>query len=353
MAVERAQVSSVSLARRLSADSHQLRKPQTYAGMALQSLLRDKVTLVALGFVLVLSLLVLFAQPLSMALVGVGPNDTNPNNAFAPPYIWPYIKWQLGIDPTSAALELGKSGGITHWLGTDQLGRDQLVRLLHGGRVSLSVALMAASISLVMGVAVGTVAGYFGGVVDDLVMWCINTVISIPTIYLLIIVTALFKPSPATLTLFLGFLGWFGTARFMRGNVFKVKELDYTLAARATGATNLRIMTQHVIPNSIAVIIVITAIDVGTLILTESALSFLGLGIQPPTATWGSMLNRASNFVFLRDPVTHELPALHLLFAPGLLITFTVLAFYLIGDGLRDALDPMLKNRGGALPKRK
>jgi peptide/nickel transport system permease protein len=155
-----------------------------------------------------------------------------------------------------------------------------------------------------------------------------------------------------TLTLFLGFLGWFSTARFMRGNVFKVKELDYTLAARATGATNRRIMFQHIVPNSIAVIIVITAIDIGSLILTESALSFLGLGIQPPTATWGSMLNRASSFVFLRDPQTQELQALHLLFAPGLLITCTVLAFYLIGDGLRDALDPMLKNRGGALSKR-
>jgi peptide/nickel transport system permease protein len=351
MAVERAQASSIALPAQLSAEVHPLRKPQTYASIALQTLLRDKVTLVALGFILVLALLVAFAGPISAALVGVGPNDTNPNNAFAPPYIWPYIKWQLGIDPTSAAIELGKSGGITHWLGTDQLGRDQLARLLYGGRVSLSVALMAAAISLIMGVAVGTVAGYFGSTVDDVVMWIINTIVSIPTIYLLIIVTALFKPSPVTLTLFLGLLGWFGTARFMRGNVFKVKALDYVLAARAIGAPNTRIMFQHVVPNSIPVIIIITALDVGALILTESALSFLGLGIQPPTATWGSMLNRASNFVFLRDPETLELEALHLLIAPGLLITLTVLAFFLIGDGLRDALDPMLKNKGNVRGK--
>jgi peptide/nickel transport system permease protein len=351
MAVERAQASSIALPTQLSNDVHQSRKPQTYASIALQTLLHDKVTLVALGFILVLGLLVAFAGPLSAALVGVGPNDTNPDNSFAPPYIWPYLKWRLGIDPTSAAIELGKSGGITHWLGTDQLGRDQLTRLLYGGRVSLSIALIAAAIALLLGVAVGTVAGYFGGAVDDTVMWMINTIVSIPTIYLLIIVTALFKPNPVTLTLFLGFLGWFGTARFMRGNVFKVKALDYVLAARATGATSGRIMFQHVVPNSIPVIIIITALDVGALILTESALSFLGLGIQPPTATWGSMLNRASNFVFLRDPVTLELQALHLLIAPGLLITLTVLAFFLIGDGLRDALDPMLKNKGSVRSK--
>ncbi len=351
MAVQRGQASSTSVPARLSIEVKQQHKPQTYASIALHSLLRDRLTLAALGFILLLSLAVLFAGPLSASLIGVGPNDTNPTNSFAAPYLWPYIKWQLGIDPTSAALALGKSGGITHWLGTDQLGRDQLTRLLYGGRISLTIALVAAAISLVMGVAVGTAAGYFAGAVDDIVMWFINTIISIPTIYLLIIITALFKPSPVTLTLFLGFLGWLGTARFTRGNVFKVKELEYALAARTIGATHLRIMVQHIIPNSIPVIIVITAVEVGTLILTESALSFLGLGIQPPTATWGSMLNRASNFVFLRDPVTLELQALHLLIAPGLLITLTVLAFYLIGDGLRDALDPMLKNKDSGYSK--
>ncbi len=321
------------------------RPPQTFSSMALQSLRRDKLTLVAIGFILLLGGLALVAAPLTAALVGVGPNVTNTDNTFQKPYVWPYLQWRLGLDALTAPVMLGKSGGVTHWLGTDQLGRDQLARLLYGGRVSLAVALSAAAIALVIGVTVGTLAGYFGGVVDDVIMWFINTVVSIPGIYLLIIVAAIFKPNPLTLTLFLGFLGWFGTARFMRGNVFKVRQLDYTLAARAVGATNLRIMLQHVIPNSIPVIIVITAIDVGGLILVESALSFLGLGIQPPTATWGSMLNRANNFAFLRDPQTYELQALHLLIAPGLLITLTVLCFYLIGDGLRDALDPMLKNK--------
>jgi len=272
------------------------------------------------------------------------PNRTNAGNSFATPYLVPYIQWMIGTDTETAPALLSRSGGVTHWLGTDQLGRDQLARLLYGGRVSLGIAFAAAAITLVIGVSVGAMAGFFGGVVDDAIMWMINTLVSIPGIYLLIIVTAIFRPNPLTLTLFLGFLGWFGTARLIRGNVFKIRELDFVLAARAMGASSLRIMTQHIIPNSLPIIIVNAAIDIGVLILIESALSFLGLGVQPPTATWGSMLNRANNFLFLRDPVTGGYVALHLLIAPGMLITLTVLALYLIGDGLRDALDPMMKN---------
>lgn len=329
----------------LAAEPQLRRKPQTYLGMAVQSLRRDKVTIVALSFILLMALLAVSAGPITQAVVGYGPNETSPNNAFAQPYLMPYLKWRLGIDPVTAPTLLGKHEGRIFWLGADQLGRDQLARLLYGGQVSLTIALVAAAISLFLGVTVGAVAGYFGGVVDDVIMWFINTMVSIPGIYLLIIVTAIFNPNPLTLTLFLGLLGWFGTARFMRGNVFKVRELDYTLAARSVGSTNFRIMWQHVVPNSIPVIIVLTAIDIGTLILVESALSFLGLGIQPPTASWGSMLSRANNFLFLIDATTGSYKALHLLIAPGLLITFTVLAFYLIGDGLRDALDPTLKNK--------
>ena len=320
------------------------RKPQTFYGMAIESLRKDKLTLAALTFVLLMSLLGIFAGVLTDVLVGVGPNDTNPDNAFAAPYLGPHIQWLLGLDATTAPVMLYESGGVTHWLGTDQLGRDQLARLLYGGRVSLRVALVATLIAFFVGITVGTVAGFFGGLVDDTLMWLINTLVSIPTIYLLIIVAAIFQPNPLTLTLFLGSVGWFGTARFMRGNVFKIKELDYTLAARATGASNLRIMLSHIVPNSIPVIIVVTAIQIGNLILVESILSFLGLGIQPPQATWGSMLNRARNYLFTLDPVTSDPVAVHLLIAPGLLITLTVLAFYLIGDGLRDALDPALKN---------
>lgn len=343
MSVQSEQVDR-ALAAELAANPQMQRRPQTYWGMALRSLRRDRVTLAAMGFLLLVAFLSYALAPVIAASVGTGPNDTNPQNQFAPPYIIPYIKWRLGLDPITAPVLLGQSGGIPHWLGTDQLGRDQLVRLLYGGRVSLGIAFSAAAITLVVGVTVGAIAGYFGGYVDDLIMWVINTLVSIPGIYLLIIVTAIWKPNPLTLTLFLGFLGWFGTARLIRGNVFKVRALDFVTAARSIGAGNLRIMLQHVIPNALPIIIVSAAIDIGVLILIESALSFLGLGIQPPQATWGSMLNRANNFVFLRDPETGRYIALHLLVAPGLLITFTVLSLYLIGDGLRDALDPMMKN---------
>lgn len=343
MSVNQAQASP-SLSTSLAANPQLQRKPRTFWSMALRSIRQDKLTLTAMSFLVILGFLAIFAPVLTDLLVGVGPNKTNPENAFAQPYIVPYIQWQLGIDTITAPTMLGESGGVSHWLGTDQLGRDQLARLLYGGRVSLGIAFSAAMITLLVGVSVGTIAGFFGGVVDDIIMWMINTLISIPFIYLLIIITAIFKPNPLTLTLILGFFGWFGTARLIRGNVFKVRELDFVLAARSVGSRDSRIMMQHVIPNSLPIIIVNAAIDIGVLILVESALSFLGLGVQPPTATWGSMLNRANNLLFLRDPVTGGYIALHLLVAPGLLITLTVLALYLIGDGLRDALDPMMKN---------
>ena len=320
------------------------RKPQTYWSMARTSLSRDRLTIAAMSLIMVIGLLAIFAGVISSAL-GVDPYGTEPANKFQQPYIVPYIEWRLGMDTTTAPTMLYQSGGTPHWLGTDQLGRDVLSRLLYGGRISLTIALVAAAIAMIVGVLFGTLSGYFGGVVDDVFMWFVNTMTSIPDIYLLIIINSIFRPSPLILTLYLGLLGWFGTARFMRGNVLKVRALDYTLSARAIGATDARVMRSHVIPNSIPVIIVITFIDVGALILTESILSFLGVGVPPPTPSWGNMLYGANDFIFYRDPVTYQMSALHLLILPGILTTLTVLAFYLIGDGLRDALDPMLKNK--------
>ena len=344
MAVKSAQPARPSLATALQANAPEQRQSQSYWHTAARTLRQDKLTLVALAFVVLVALAAAGAGLITQAL-GVEANLTNPANAYQQPYVWPYLKWQLGMDPLTAPIMLGKANGVVHWLGTDQLGRDLLARLLYGARISLLIALTAATISLVLGVLVGAIAGYFGGVVDDVVMWVINTVTTIPDIYLLVIINTIFRPSPVVLALFLGFLGWFGTARFMRGNVFKVRELDYTLAARALGARNARILTHHIIPNSIPIVIVLTANSIGGLILAESILSFLGLGVQPPTASWGNMLFRANSFVFQRDPATQQLQGLHLLLGPGLLTTVTVLAFSLIGDGLRDALDPTLRDK--------
>jgi len=344
MAVKSVQASPSSLASALTNSSLEQHKSPSYWSTAFSTLRQDKLTLVALAFVLLVGLAAAGAGVITGAL-GVKANATNPINAYQRLYVWPYLQWQLGSDPMTAPVMLGKSGGVVHWLGTDQLGRDLLARLLYGARISLLIALTAATISLVLGVVVGAIAGYFGGVVDDFVMWVINTVTTIPEIYLLVIINSIFRPSPLILALFLGFLGWFGIARFMRGNVFKVRELDYALAARALGARNSRILAQHIIPNSIPIVIVLTANSIGGLILAESILSFLGLGVQPPTASWGNMLFRANSFVFQRDAATQQLQGLHLLLGPGLLTTFTVLAFSLIGDGLRDALDPTLRDK--------
>ncbi len=344
MAVKSVPAQRSSLGTALAGNAAEQGQSRSYWSTALHTLRQDKLTLLALAFVLFIGLSAAGAGLITQVL-GVSANTTNPTNAYQQPYIWPYIQWQMGTDPMTAPLMLGKADGTVHWLGTDQLGRDLLARLLYGARISLLIALTAATISLVLGVVVGAIAGYFGGTVDDFVMWVINTVTTIPEIYLLVIINSIFRPSPVILALFLGFLGWFGIARFMRGNVFKVRELDYTLAARALGARNTRILSHHIIPNSIPIVIVLTANSIGGLILAESILSFLGLGVQPPTASWGNMLFRANSFVFQRDPVTQQLQGLHLLLGPGLLTTFTVLAFSLIGDGLRDALDPTLRDK--------
>lgn len=331
------------LAAELPAAAEGERKPQSFLRLTLSRLRRDRLTLWA-GYVLILmALLALLAPVLSTLLVGVGPNDTNLDSALQPAYLLHYVTWKLGLDRETAPDLLAMSNGVTHWLGTDGLGRDQLVRLLYGARVSMLIAFCAAAIAFVLGGTVGMVAGYFGGRADDVILWLVNTFSSLPTLFVLILITSIYRPNAFNLTLFLGFFGWIGPARFMRGQVLQVKALDYTLAARALGATRLRIMWQHMLPNTIPLIIVLITVDIGSLVLAESVLSFLGFGVQPPQATWGSMLANSQNFLFLQDPTTGSFVAWHLIFPPGFLILFTVLSLYLLGDGLRDAMDPQLR----------
>jgi peptide/nickel transport system permease protein len=270
---------------------------------------RDRLTLLALAVVGTLALLSIFADVISLHLLHVDPNDTDLLATFEP--------------PSSA-----------HWLGTDQLGRDQLARLLVGGRISLAIGFAGAAMAMTLGVSIGMFAAFKGGRTDDFIMWFINTLQSVPTIFLLLIVVALFEPSAFWLTMIFGFLGWTGAARLVRGEVLSLREREFIMATVALGGSTRRILVRHVFPNVLPIVTVIAAIDVGGLILAESGLSYLGLGVQPPQATWGNMLTKSQQYRILGP---------HLVIFPGMLITVTVLCLYLIGDGLRDALDPRLQ----------
>jgi peptide/nickel transport system permease protein len=219
-------------------------------------------------------------------------------------------------------------------LGTDEVGRSQVVRLLFGGQVSLFVGFVAAFVNFAVGVPVGLAAGYFRGPFDDFITWFITTINGIPQLYLLLIVAALWQPGPLTLIIIIGLLNWTGITLYVRGQTISLREREYVTSAHAIGATHARVMFRHILPNVLPLIFVLAAIDVGAIVLLESALSFLGLGILPPTPSWGNMLTNGASY-FVR--------AWWLVVSPGVMIFLTVLCLYLIGDGLRDALDPRLK----------
>jgi peptide/nickel transport system permease protein len=224
------------------------------------------------------------------------------------------------------------------WLGQDQLGRSQMVRLLYGARVSMFIGVFGAAVSLVIGIGLGMTAGFFRGWWDDVIVWLVSTLVGIPQLYLLLIVGFLFRLDPVSLAVFIGALGWTGITNLSRGQTFALRERDFVIAARTIGAPPARIIFRHIFPNVLPLLIVIGMIDVAGVILAESALSYLGFGIQPPVPSWGNMLTTASQF-FTRGP--------WLVYPPGIAITITVLCLYLIGDGLRDALDPRLRGSGG------
>ncbi len=273
---------------------------------ALSHFVRDRLSMAALGMLLILTLICYAGPPVAENILHVDVNRTNLTNRYTPP-------------------------GHGNLLGTDHLGRDQFIRLLYGGRVSLSIAYTASLLSITIGVVVGIIAGYYGGAVDDLIMWFINTLESVPTIFLLLIAATVWSPSAEVLILILGALGWVTTCRLVRGQVLSIKERDYMMAARAIGARDWWLMLQHILPNTLSIVIISLTINAGSLILIESGLSYLGLGVQPPTPTWGNMLTESRSY-FVQGT--------HLVIWPGVLITLTVLCFYLVGDGLRDALDP-------------
>ncbi|MBA2667529.1 MAG: ABC transporter permease [Trueperaceae bacterium] len=225
----------------------------------------------------------------------------------------------------------GVGPSVEHPMGFDHLSRDLLSRVIYGTRTALIVGLLSSIISVVIGIIVGALAGYFGGWIDEVLSLLIDALMAFPLIALLIVLAAVLGPSLTTTVVVIGATVWARYARVVRAEVMSLRERDFVTAARALGALDWRIIWKHVVPNVLTSVIVLASLQVGAIIILESALSFLGLGVRPPTATWGGILSDGRAFI-LRYP--------HIAIFPGVMIVITVLAFNFIGDGLRDALDP-------------
>lgn len=226
---------------------------------------------------------------------------------------------------------------LQHPLGTDELGRDELTRILYGGRVSLLIGIASMSLALFVGVAIGALAGYFGGIVDNVLMRITDIILAIPLYLLLFVLSASFSDGTIfSVVILIAIFSWTYTARLVRSEFLSLKEREFVMAARTLGASNFRLMVRHILPNAAGPIIVSGTLLVGANIILESILSFFGFGIALPLASWGTMVARGRDY-FLQDPL--------LVWSPGLCILIVVLSFNLMGDGLRDALDPYLTER--------
>jgi len=225
--------------------------------------------------------------------------------------------------------------GAGHLLGTDELGRDVFSRMLYSTRISLLVGFVAVGIATVIGVFIGAIAGYYGGWVDSVLMRFVDIMLCFPTIFLILAVIAILEPSIWNIMIIIGITGWMGVARLVRAEFLTLKERDFVLASRAVGARDLRVIFRHILPNAMSPVFVSAVLGVGGAILIESSLSFLGLGVQPPTPSWGNMLTSGKDNIEI---------AWWLSLFPGLAILITVLGYNLLGEGLQDALNPRLKD---------
>jgi oligopeptide transport system permease protein len=244
-----------------------------------------------------------------------------------------FAPWLPGLqDPTVQDLGRGATPpSLAHWFGTDELGRDTFARTVHGGRISLLVGLVATLVSLLIGVTYGAIAGYRGGRTDEVMMRGVDVLYSLPYIFLVILLLVFFSRSLVMLFIALGLVQWLTMARIVRGQVLSLKGQTFVEAARALGAGDAAIIFRHIVPNTLGPVIVYTTLTVPAVILQEAFLSFLGLGVQPPNASWGTLVSDGARVLALFP---------WLVFFPGLALSLTLLCFNFLGDGLRDALDP-------------
>ena len=335
-------------------------KELTYWGAVRNKLLHDKITMAAIALGVFIIVITVGAPWIADNILGFDPTDTNLRMRNDPPTwaieSWPAFQdfadscqgestcnWALWGTIISSSVTgvsecLSAELGECHWMGTDDAGRDVLTRGIYGGRISLRIGFFVALVSMTLGVFMGLLSGYHAATwIDDVINAIIMTLSSIPLLFLLIILAGTFPAfrTPEGLAILLGMFGWMGVSRLLRGQLFSIREREYILASRGMGASTWRIMFRHMLPNVASIIIVIAIFDIAGAIIAEAGLSFLGVGIGPPHASWGNMMS-GSLGSFTKAP--------WLVIAPGIFIFFTTLSIYLIGDGLRDALDPWVKN---------
>src|SRR5688500_12314956 len=247
--------------------------------------------------------------------------------------------WLVPFDPSAQELALRLEGPTgAHWFGLDELGRDIFARILSGARISLMVGLVVVGVSATIGTVLGSVAGYFGGRIDEAISRVIDILLAFPGLLLAIALVAVLGPSLTNVILALALIGWVGYARLVRGQVLRAREFEFVQAVRAMGASTPRILARHIVTSVLPAVTVQATLGMAGSILREASLSFLGLGVQPPTPSWGTMLSYGK---------AHMLEAPHLTVFPGIAIAVLVLGFNFLGDGLRDALDPATNREAG------